>query len=202
MMAYKIVQTILKILFKPLFRIEVIGKENIPIENGYIICANHKSNWDPVFLAIAFEEPISFMGKKELFDIPVFGNIAKGLRAFPVDRDNRDLKSLKETIKRLKVGENIGIMPEGTRTKNISRDNMKEGVSFIALKANKDIVPVEIISKFRPFSKSYVYIKEPIKISKYKNIKNKEAMVKITDQIYQGIYEIQLEQLESSNNGY
>lgn len=197
-MAYKIVQSILKIIFKPLFRISVTGKENIPKDNGYIICANHKSNWDPVFLAITFDDEINFMGKKELFDIPVLGAIIRGLGAFPVDREGRDIRSLKDSIKRLKNGRNLGVMPEGTRTKDIDRSNMKEGVAYIALKADADLLPVEIISNFKPFSKSYVYIKEPIKINRYKNLKSKEAMVKITDQIFEEIY---AKQLESSNYG-
>ena len=191
-MFYKIVRTIANIIIRPLFLLQIEGLENIPEDEGYIICANHKSNWDPVFLAITFKEQIHFMGKKELFDIPVLSSILKGLGVFPVDRNGRDLKSLKYSIKLIKEGKNIGIMPEGTRTKTIDRSNMKDGVAYLALKSKADILPVEIISSFHPFKKTYIYINKAIKASDYKNLKSREAMKLITDDLYKGIYKRQL----------
>ena len=29
------------------FNLKIVGKENVPKEGAYILCANHKSNWDP-----------------------------------------------------------------------------------------------------------------------------------------------------------
>lgn len=191
-MFYKIIRFIANIIISPLFLLHVEGSQNIPEDEGYIICANHKSNWDPVFLAITFRKQIHFMAKKELFDIPVLSSILKGLGVFPVDRDGRDLKSLKYSIKLIKEGKNIGIMPEGTRTKTIERSNMKDGVAYVALKSKADILPVEIISSFIPFKKTYIYINEPIKVEDYKELKSREAMKLMTDDLYKGIYKRQL----------
>ena len=195
--AYKIIQGILGVIFRPLFLFEIRGLENVPEGDGYIVCANHKSMWDPVFLTITLKEPINYMGKKELFENKIFNKIARGLGAFPVDRNNMDIRTLKDSIKRIKEGQILGIMPEGTRTKNIDRENMKDGVAYIALKAEADILPVEIVSKFRPFSKTYIYIKKPIKIDRYQDMKSKEAMVKVTDKLFSEIYGQQLKRLES-----
>ncbi len=199
-MAYKIVQFILGIILRPLFLFEIRGQENIPEYDGYILCANHKSNWDPIFLAISIDNPINFMAKKELFENPILAWLLAGFGVFPIDREGRDLKTIKDSVKRLDNGAILGIMPEGTRTKTTARENMKEGVAYIALKAHANILPVEIVSKFRPFSKTYIYIKEPIDIGNYKEMKSKEAMIKITDRLYYDIYEHQLP-IESSNYG-
>lgn len=196
MILYRILRLIVFIIFRPLFRIRVRGYENLPKEGGYIICANHKSNWDPLFLAISIRRPIKFMAKKELFENGFLKVLLKALGAFPVDREGRDLKSLKNSIKLLKDENILGIFPEGTRTKNIARENMKEGVAYIGLKAKSDIVPIEIISTFKPLRKTYININEVIKIDEYQNLKSKEAMVDITDRIYKGIYKEKLQALE------
>ncbi|WP_262122137.1 lysophospholipid acyltransferase family protein [Anaerococcus sp. Marseille-Q5996] len=193
-MFYRIFRIIAKIIIWPLYRVHVVGIENIPKDEGYILCANHKSGFDPIFLAIAFPPQINFMGKKELFENKFLAVLLKAFGVFPVDRERRDLASLKNSIKLLKEEKTLGIFPEGTRTNNIARENMKDGVAYIALKAKKDILPVEIISTYKPFRKSYVYINEVINVDKYLNMKSKEAMAKMTDQVYLDIYKRQLEE--------
>lgn len=200
-MFYKILQIILQIIIKPIFRIRINGYENLPKENGYILCSNHKSNWDPVFLAIAIKDPIIFMAKKQIFDWPIIGSAVKKLGAFPVQRDGRDMASLKHSIKLIKENKILGIMPEGTRTKNIARENMKEGVTYIALKTKCNIIPVEIISTFKPFRKTYININKAIEVEKYLPLKSKEAMVKMTDELFYKIYQSHNEKLESSKDG-
>ncbi|MBM0046376.1 lysophospholipid acyltransferase family protein [Anaerococcus sp. DFU013_CI05] len=190
-MFYRIIRIIAKIFIWPLYRVHVVGYENIPADN-YILCANHKSGFDPIFLVIAFPPQIKFMAKKELFENKFFAWLLKGLGVFPVDRKGRDLASLKNSISLLKEGKTLGIFPEGTRTKNISRENMKDGVAYIALKAKKDILPVEIVSTYKPFRKTYIYINQPINVDKYLSMKSKEAMVKMTDEVFLNIYQTQL----------
>lgn len=191
-MLYRILRAIVKVFIYPIFRIRVIGKENIPQDEGYILCANHKSNWDPIFLAISFSRSIRFMAKKELFENKALAGILNAIGVFPVDRKGRDLASLKNSIKILKEKNILGIFPEGTRTDSIDRNNMKDGVAYIALKAKKDILPVEIMSTYKPFRKTYIYINKPINVDKYLNMKSKEAMVKMTDEVFEDIYKRQL----------
>ena len=191
-MFYKILKFIIAIFIYPIFRVKVIGRENIPESQGYILCANHKSNLDPIFLAIAFPSNIRFMAKKELFENKLLAGLLKSIGVFPVNRKGRDLSSLKNSIKLLKDENVLGIFPEGTRTHEISRQNMKDGVAYIALKTKKDILPVEIVSSYKPFRKTYIYINEPINVDNYLNMKSKEAMVKMTDEVFNEIYKSQL----------
>ncbi|MDN8940728.1 lysophospholipid acyltransferase family protein, partial [Staphylococcus aureus] len=79
---------------------------------------------DPVFLAIIFSSKIKFMGKKELFENKFLAVFLRSIGVFPIDREGRDLKSLKNSIKLLKDGKVLGIFPEGTRTHNINRKNV------------------------------------------------------------------------------
>ena len=192
MMLYRFLRVFVKVFIRPLFRLELRGTENLPEDNGFILCANHWSNWDPVFIAIMMTWPIRFMGKKELFTNPLLGGFLRKLGVFPINREGRDLKSMKYAIGLVNDNQTLGIFPEGTRVDEISRSNLKEGVSYIALKAKCDLVPIEIISSYNPFQKTIIKINKPIKIDQYLSLKSKEAMKEITDEIYKGIYQSRL----------
>lgn len=192
MMFYRFLRVFGKIFIRPIFGLELRGKENLPDDNGFILCANHWSNWDPVFIAIMISWPIRFMGKKELFKNPILGAFLRKLGVFPINREGRDLKSLKYAIGLVNDDKTVAIFPEGTRVDGISRSNLKEGVSYIALKAKCDLVPVEIISSYKPFQKTIIKINKPIEIDKYISLKSREAMKDITDEIYKGIYKSRL----------
>lgn len=200
MMFYRVVVAILRVLFFPFYRIRVHGKENIPENSDIIACANHWSNLDPFFLAISLPIKFNFMAKKELFEIPIIRNILRKAGVFPIDRHGNDLKALRYAIGLIKDNQTLGIFPEGTRVKEISRDNMHEGVGFIALKAKADILPIEIVTNYKLFSRVDIYVKEPIYIEKFKAMKNKEAMNVISDEVFANIYE-ERKILESDNNG-
>ncbi len=188
-MLYNFLVVLLKIICFPIFRIKVKGLENIEETDKVIVCANHKSLLDPIFLAISLPQRIYFMAKKELFDKPFVGGFLKALGAFPVDRFGRDLKALRASVALINEGKILGIFPEGTRVKEVKRENVKDGVAFVALKAKADIMPVEIISTYKPFRKSEILIKKPIAVSEFASLKNKEAMKKMTDRVYDKIYE-------------
>lgn len=188
-MLYNILVVILKILFIPLFRINIEGLENIDENDKIIVCANHKSLLDPIFLAIALPRDLYFMAKKELFDVPILKSALKSFGAFPVDRFGRDLKALRYSVSLLKDGKTLGIFPEGTRVNESKRENVKDGVAFIAIKSDADIVPVEIVSTYKPFKKTNIMVKQPIRVNDFKSMKNKDAMKLITDKVYEKIYE-------------
>ena len=188
-MFYRLIYSFLRIIATPLFRIRVHGIEKIPENEKFIVCANHKSLLDPVFIALALDRQVHFIAKKELFEVPVLKNILKFLKAIPAQRDGKDLSVLRDSIKLIKSGKILGIFPEGTRVKKIKRENIKDGAGYIALKSKTDILTIEIISSYKPFFKTDLYIKNLVKIEDFKKLKSKEAMEKIMDETYEKMYE-------------
>ncbi|WP_236785511.1 lysophospholipid acyltransferase family protein [Anaerococcus ihuae] len=188
-MFYRFIYSILRIIATPLFRIKVHGVEKIPENEKYIVCANHKSLLDPVFIALALDRQVHFIAKKELFEVPILKNILKFLKAIPAQRNGKDLSVLRDSIKLIKSGKILGIFPEGTRVKEIKRENIKDGAGYIALKSKTDILTIEIISSYKPFFKTDLYIKNIVKIEDFKNLKSKDAMEKIMDETYEKMYE-------------
>lgn len=186
---YKIVKGILSIVFRIIYSVEVLGDNNQG-DGPIMVCSNHISDLDPIILAICYKKPIHFMAKKELFKNSIFGWLISKAGAFPVDRNNADLKSIKHAMSLLKSNEVLGIFPEGTRVKSVSIQNMKERVGLIASKSSADIQPVFIDTEYKLFRKVKVHFRPIIKINEFDSIPKKEKGKEITNSLFASIYNI------------
>lgn len=160
-MFYYVVRGIANFVLRIFFKIEVTGRENVPVKGRFVLCANHASNWDPVFISIALSRKISWMAKKELFKSKVLAYLLKKLGAFPVDRDGSDLSAIKNALRVLKGNNILGIFPEGTRVSGFDIDNAKPGVALLAAKSKSLIIPVNIDSNYQLFNKVKITIGNP-----------------------------------------
>lgn len=188
-MFYRFARFLLKIVFKIRYKLVVHGNTNLP-ETPLVICANHINLWDPILLAIIFDRPIRFMAKKELFDNKLLGFLLNKFGAFPVDRDNVNIKTIKDSIKLVKDNEVLGIFPEGTRVKKVSEENMKTGVAMIASRAGADVIPVFINSNYKFRSKVEVFVRDKIAISSFDDVSKDIRNKAITRAIYENIYKV------------
>lgn len=161
-MFYSVVRTIAKFILIPFYRIKVYGRENIPLDGRLVVCSNHASNWDPIFISIAFPRQISWMGKKELFKNNVIAYLLKKLTVFPVDRDGSDVGAIKNALKVLKAENTLGLFPEGTRVKSMDLNNAKSGVALLGYKSKAPILPIFIESNYKMFNKVNLYIGKPV----------------------------------------
>jgi len=136
-------------IVKVVFRLRARGRENLPREGGYVLAANHNSNFDPWALGIPLfpHRFLRFMGKSELFWWPL-GAFLTGCGAFKVRRGERDLEAI-ETAQRLcREGHVVVMFPEGTRrTKGLRKKweaRAHTGAARIALGAGVPLVPAGI----------------------------------------------------------
>lgn len=153
-MFYNFCRGVVNFIFHIIFKITVIGKENIPeAKSGYIIASNHVSNYDPPMVGIVFKGKYTFMAKDELFHVnPIFTWLIKKLGAFPVKRGAKDTSSIDTALESLKQGRVFVIFPEGTRSKTGELGKAKSGVSLVAARAKVPVVPVFVAygkKKFR-----------------------------------------------------
>lgn len=140
---YKIFYLV-KPLFKTLLRIRATGTENIPKDGACIIAANHRSHLDPPVINIISPRPVLFMAKKELFDVPVLSWLIRKAGAIPVNRDGRDVSTLKKAVGMLKDGHCVGIFPEGSRARPGEFRKPQAGVGFLIEKAKVPVIPMLI----------------------------------------------------------
>lgn len=159
---YRVLFIFLRTVLFPFYRYKIIGRENIP-EGGAMLCANHTSFLDPIFLAIALgiKRHPRFMSKASLFQVPVIGKIIAAVGSFPVERGKADINAIKTAISLLRRGEKVVIFPEGTRVRGDYGVAAKQGAVRIADQVNVPVVPVYIPGKKRLFGRHTVVIGVP-----------------------------------------
>lgn len=171
---YRTIVTIIRPFVHIFYRLKVVGLENIPQENGVIICPNHTSNADPIVLAISLKRQVYFMAKAELFKNKILGKLFKMVGAFPVERGKKDTSAIDNAENILLNGKQLGLFIEGTRSKTNDFLRPKTGCAMIAYKTGATIVPVCITGanehKLKILKKNVVLIGKPITVSQL-NIK-------------------------------
>jgi putative phosphoserine phosphatase / 1-acylglycerol-3-phosphate O-acyltransferase len=101
----------------PYARFDITGVEHLPDTGGGIIVANHRSYFDSMAMGMLFAKhgrPVRFLGKKEVFDAPVVGQIAKAMGGIRVERGTGSDEPLAEAALALEAGELVTLMPQGT----------------------------------------------------------------------------------------
>jgi len=136
-------------IYKFVFKGHLIGRDNIPQNDSFIMVSNHGSLLDPPLLGHALGRNISFMAKAELFRIPFLGFIIKACGAYPVKRGIADKNTIKIACKKLSDDNCIGIFIDGTRQKNGRVNKPKQGAALLAFKNQKLLLPVAIVNSHR-----------------------------------------------------
>ncbi|MEE4196382.1 MAG: lysophospholipid acyltransferase family protein [Bacteroidales bacterium] len=129
----------------PWWKVTVQGKEKITRDKTYIIVANHQSLED-ILVLYQLGIPFRWVSKAEVFKIPVYGWFMR------LKGDIKLLRTSKASIKKmirdgekvLRLGCNMIIFPEGTRSKTGELGNFKEGAFRLAQKTERPILPVVI----------------------------------------------------------
>lgn len=121
----------------------VSGFENLP-EGGYIIAPKHQSAWDTFAFLPWWPDP-TYILKRELMWIPLFGWYISRMNMIPIDRGSRDVavKSINVGVKKsIADGRQIVIYPEGTRRPAGAEPAYKSGIYHIYANSNVPVVPV------------------------------------------------------------
>ena len=158
-------------IYRFVFKGYLIGENNIPQKDSFIMVSNHGSLLDPPLLGHALGRNISFMAKAELFKIPLLGFVIKACGAYPVKRGIADKNTIKTACLKLSNNNCIGIFIDGTRQKNGRVNKPKQGAALLAFKNQKLLLPVAIVNShklirfkfFIPlFSKIVIKVGKPV----------------------------------------
>lgn len=162
---YPVLRPLVTLLFKLLYRPKIINKELIPKTGSIILAGNHKHAFDPLFIGVCTKRTIHFLAKKELYKGInfLFFNLVGTL---PVDKKNKNAKTIGAAEQTLNNGGAIGIFPEGTR--NRTHEVLlpfKKGAVRFAMDTNSLIVPFCITGEYKLFKKGLtITIGKPYKI--------------------------------------
>ena len=180
-------------------KVQVIGTENIPKEDGFMFFPNHQGLYDVLAILESCERPFAFVIKKEASNIILLKQIIGAIGSISIDRDDlrQSMQVINQTAEEVKKGRNFLIFAEGTRSKQGNKPGTFKGGSFkSATKAKCPIVPVALIDCFRPFDEKstkpvtvkVVYLK-PIPYEEYKDMKTVDIAEMVKSRIEKVIEE-------------
>ena len=183
-----IVRTAIRIYFAIVYRVDVIGTENIPKDKKepLIYCGNHRTYADPPLIVVTAKRHVRFLAKEELRKNPFLAFLGVVFDGIYVKRDSKDVSALKTTLKALKNGESIALFPEGTRHGMEKGQKAKEGAAFFAVRTGAKVIPVGISGGEKPFKKMTIKYGKPLDYSN----RSKDDLDEITEEIMNEIIEL------------
>lgn len=183
-----IVRTVIRIFFAVVYRVKVIGTENIPKDKTQplIYCGNHRTYKDPPLIVVTAKRHVRFLAKEELKKNPLFAFLGVVFGGIYVKRDSKDVSALKTTLKALKNGESIALFPEGTRNGIEKGQKAKDGAAFFAVRTGAKVIPVGIKGGEKPFKQMTIKYGKPMDFSN----RSKDELDEITDEIMKEIIEL------------
>jgi 1-acyl-sn-glycerol-3-phosphate acyltransferase len=207
---YKILKKVAFVLAKLLYRIKCDGSGNLPEDGPVIICSNHKSYWDPIFIGAVFRRPVFFMAKNELFRVPLLKQLVTALHAFPVNRHNPDRAAINRSLEILKNGRVLGLFPEGTRYREENGFGRSyNGVALIAFHSNAPLLPVAIFGSNRIMPKKAIFprfpcikiaVGDPFYLSESNYTAERDKLSRATEQIMNSIKKLYDNLMEKYSN--
>lgn len=147
-MVYWIAASVVWVVFRIVFRIRVVGRDKIRGLRSYVLCPNHVSAADPVFIVISrlAESKMAVMAKEELFEIhPFVSWFFRSVGVIPVHRGKGDTSAVDKCIEKVRSGGGALIFPEGTRSLTGQPGKIKSGAFVVAAAAGASLVPCRVI---------------------------------------------------------
>ena len=144
MLFYRIMRWIVADGSRAVYRARIIGGDRVPKTGGFVLAPSHRSMMDIPFAASITPRRVRFMGKEQLFRVPVLGTLFTWLGGFPVARDGTDRKAVRDSVAMLEAGEVLCVYPEGTRQHGPKIQPLQPGAAYLALRSGMPIVPIGI----------------------------------------------------------
>ena len=184
-----------------LYRLKHRGHERVPAVGGFVLAANHNSNFDPWPLGAPFYPAryLRFMTKSELFWWPLKVLLEWG-GAFPVHRKEADVQAIQTAVELCRCGHIVVMFTEGTRRRKglrkRTRPKARPGAALIALRAGVPLVPAAVLGtdKLARLHPLRVHYGEPIPLDDLEGLELREAARIATERLMAEI--ARLESLE------
>ncbi|MEZ5322884.1 MAG: HAD-IB family hydrolase [Microthrixaceae bacterium] len=135
--------------FMPFVRFRCYGKRRVPATGPAIIVAKHRSYFDPLALGYLLAQsgrPIRFLGKREVFDAPIVGDVARAMGGIRVDRGTGSDEPLRAAVDALHGGDLVALMPQGTIPRGRELYNPvlrgRWGAARLAAESRAPVIPV------------------------------------------------------------
>ena len=158
----KFLQIFFKALFRTLGKVELIGLDNIPNHNKYVVAFNHISMVEIPFIGSFWPTTLEIIGALAVWSRGYQGLVARMWAGIQVDRTGFDREVFKQVQKIFDADRPLMISPEGTRSHTPGMARGKPGIAYIADKVDAVIVPVAVIGNTLDFLHQGIRGKKPL----------------------------------------
>ena len=185
MLFYKIVRFFGEGIFRFLYPMEYVHKENLIKDGKNVVVCNHLGKADVGMIATLYKGKTYFLAKKEWFSNKFVSKILTSLGGISVDREKPSFQTMRQGLAVLNDNKRLCIFPEGTRNKVDNKlQEIKQGTAFFAIKSKAKITPIIMHDHMKVFKKSYIIIGEPFDFSEYYDVKfTEEISQKCTEKL-------------------
>jgi len=135
----------------PYARFDIDGIDHIPDCGPFVLAGNHRSYFDVAALSLVVARKgrrTRFLAKKELFDAPVVGQIARALGGIAVERGGSTTDSIAAAERALAAGDGLVILPQGTIPRGRAFYDPilhgKTGAARLASRTGAPVIPVAL----------------------------------------------------------
>jgi acyl-[acyl-carrier-protein]-phospholipid O-acyltransferase/long-chain-fatty-acid--[acyl-carrier-protein] ligase len=142
-------KTLLRLLCRILFRVEVHGRVNLPETGKLLVIANHQSFLDGLLLGLFLPIRATFVVHTTVLNNPLFRMLLSRIPHLAVDPTSP--LAMKKVIRLLEAGEPVVIFPEGRITMTASLMKVYDGPGFVAAKTGATILPVRLDGAARSY---------------------------------------------------
>jgi 1-acyl-sn-glycerol-3-phosphate acyltransferase len=140
-----VVRWLVRALINLFAQVEISGYEYIPKGSDFVIATNHLGIVDAPLAFYALDRWDIYIPVAEKWEKnPILKWLGKYFNFIFIDRFNPDIKALRQILDLMKQDNVIAIAPEGTRSRVGSLIEGRPGVSYLATKLNRPILPVAI----------------------------------------------------------
>lgn len=143
---YGILWVLSRVIGKICFRYRVEGR--IPQKGGVLVASNHASYLDIPLLGCGMNRRAWYLGRSDLFPVPVLNRILRSLGWIPVRVSRLDREAFGKAINLIKSGEVVVIFPEGGRSRDGYLRRPKAGIGVIVSQTGCPVVPVYLKGTF------------------------------------------------------
>jgi 1-acyl-sn-glycerol-3-phosphate acyltransferase len=140
-----LIRPIVAVLSRLFWRVRWHQIENIPLNGGLIIAANHQTYVDPFWICCKVKRPVRFLAWDAAFSWPIVGFFLRAFGAWPLQLEGTDPAPIRRSLQWLSEGGAVMIFPEGGRgNPDGTIRKFKAGAVRMALEAGVPILPVTI----------------------------------------------------------
>jgi 1-acyl-sn-glycerol-3-phosphate acyltransferase len=143
---YGILWVLARVVSWVCFRYRVEGQ--VPQAGGVLIAANHASYLDIPLLGCGMRRRAWYLGRNDLFPIPVMNGILRGLGWIPVRLGRLDREAFGKAINLIRAGKAVVIFPEGGRSHDGHLREPKAGIGVIVSQTGCPVVPAYLKGTF------------------------------------------------------